>query len=127
MNENERVKPARITDKKGIIGPSGEVYELDFSRESALYAVEHGIDVAEENASKRMKYVPLLFFCAFRKGYKKIPLEKVDKLREENNGLPINFVNRLYELMAQALASNVINDDEGDAAKNGLAMDVDLD
>lgn len=123
----DRVNPIRITDKTGILGSAGEVYELDFSRDTALYAVEHGIDVAEENTSKRLACLPMLFFCSFRKGYKRIPKEKIDKLREGNHGFSIEFVARLYALLSQALASNVINTDEGYDEKNGLTMDVELD
>lgn len=128
MGENlDRLNPMRVTDKKGIIGPIGEVYELDFSRESALFATSHGIDVGEENTSQRMAKIPDLFFFAFRKNNKKIPREKIDKLREANNGLSIEAVKYLYSLLAQALTANVINlDDEGDG-KNGEAMDLEMD
>lgn len=128
MSEDfDRLNPMRLTDKKGIIGPVGEVYDLDFSRESALFATSHGIDVGEENTSQRMAKIPDLFFFAFRKNNKKIPREKIDKLREANNGLPIEATKYLYSLLAQALASNVINlDDEGDG-KNGEAMDLEMD
>lgn len=121
----ERVNPIRLTDKNGIIGPAGTVYELDFDRESALYAVDRGIDVAEQNASVRLKLVPELFYCAFRKGYKRIPRNKIDNLREENHGLSSKVVVRLYELLSQALASNVIKSEEEE--KNGAAMDLELD
>lgn len=128
MSENsDRLNPIRLTDKKGIIGPAGDVYELDFSRESALFATNHGIDVGEENTSQRIAKIPDLFFFAFRKNNRKIPREKIDKLREANNGLPGEAVNHLYSLLAQALTSNVLNlDDEGDE-KNGEAMDLEMD
>lgn len=128
MSENsDHLNPMRLTDKKGILGPAGEVYELDFSRESALFATNHGIDVGEENSSQRMAKVPDLFFFAFRKNNKKIPREKIDKLREANKGLSVEAVKYLYCLFAQALTANVVNlDDEGDG-KNGEAMDLEMD
>lgn len=125
MNEERDKKPMRLTDKKGIIGPAGDVYELDFSRESALYAVDKGIDVAEENLSVRLKFMPELFYCAFRKGYKKIPRDKIDRLREDNGGVPIEGVTYLYELLAQALTANVVK--LGENEKNGPAMDLEMD
>lgn len=122
--ENTRIDPVRITDKLGILGPADTAYELDFSRESAIYATEHGIDVGEENSSQRVRRIPDLFYCAFRKNHKMIPRDKVDKLRVANKGLPTEFINRLYELLSQALAADVINVEDDD--EKNLAMDVEL-
>lgn len=123
----DRLNPMRLKDTKGILGPVGEVYELDFSRESALFATSHGIDVGEENTSERLAKIPDLFFFAFRKNYRKIPREKIDKLREAHNGLPLKGVKYLYTLLSQALTSNVINLEDEDDEKNGEAMDLEMD
>lgn len=120
----DRVQPIRITDKLGVLGKAGEVYELDFNRESAVYATEHGIDIGEENTSERLRRIPDLFYCAFRKNHKKIPREKIDKLRKENNGLKTDFITRLYSLLSQALAADVINVEDGE--EKNAAMDVEL-
>ena len=120
----EIVNPIRITDKLGILGAAGGVYELDFSRESALYATDRGIDVGEDNTSMRMKYIPDLFYCAFRKNHKNISREKIDKLRKANKGLGTDFIGRLYALLSQALVADTLQL-EDDSEKN-VAMDVEL-
>lgn len=128
---NDRIKSFWVTDKNGIIGPAGDKYELDFNRESALFVTEKGVDVAEENTSKRIANVPLLFFAAFRKNYKNgVQRNKTDKWLKENNGLIPDAINRLYDLLAQALSEGILNTDgkdEDDFGKNGIAMDVELD
>lgn len=121
---DDRVNPIRITDKLGTLGKAGEVYELDFSRESAVYATDHGIDIGEENTSERLRRVPDLFYCAFRKNHKMISREKIDKLRKANKGLTTEFINRLYALLSQALAADVINVEDGE--EKNAAMDVEL-
>lgn len=118
------VKAPIITDKQGILGEAGKTYELDFSRKTALYTISQGIDVGEDNMSKRISVLPTFFYCAFRKNHPSVAREKVDKLREANRGISTELVSRLYELLAQALSANVLNVDE-DEEKN-VAMDVEL-
>ena len=66
-NEIQRVNPMRITDND-----SGNVYELDFDRETAVFAQNRGFkpdDVVDYPTAK----VPELFFYAFRKNHKRVP------------------------------------------------------
>lgn len=110
-NEMNRVNPARITDND-----TGEVYELDYSRESVLFAEKKGFiisNVGDFPASM----IPDLFYYAFRKNHKNFSREKVDKIREKWGGIPTSLVSRLAELYTQAALSNNIQSDE-DAAKN---------
>lgn len=121
-----KLAPLHVTDKKGILGEPGTVYDLDFSRESAIYATDHGVDPSNDSPCEQVKNTPLLFYCAFRKDYRRIPREKIDKLRKENGGLHQKHVAYLNGLLVQALTANVIiTDSEGDE-KNGPAMDVEM-
>ena len=125
--ESSILSPLIVKDKNGNVGPAGLKYELDYNRESAAFLTKQGVDFAEENTSKRIENVPLMFFAAFRKNYKnRITREKTDKWLKENNGLSIKGVNYLYALLAQALFEGTMNTDEGDG-KNGIAMDLEMD
>lgn len=121
---DEMVTPITITDKFGILGEAGFTYELDFSRKTALYAISQGVDVGEENASKRISVIPALFYASFRKNHPSVSREKIDKLREKNKGISAEIVSRLYELLMQALSVNVLNVDEED--EKNVAMDVEM-
>lgn len=116
LEDDEIVKPIRITDKKGVLGETGAVYELDFSRESALYAVDHGV-IVTEGVEAVMKHAPFLFYASFRKNHRSVPKEKIDKLRECAKGISGSMVETLLNLLMQALASNTVQSDE-DFEKN---------
>lgn len=118
-NEMDRVNPARITDND-----TGEVYELDYSRESVLFAEKKGFIVSNVGDFPA-SMIPDLFYYSFRKNHKNLAREKVDKLREKWGGIPTSLVSRLAELYTQAALSNNIQSDE-DAAKNS-AVTLELD
>lgn len=120
MSENlDRVLPIRLTDNKGIIKDAGDMYELDFSRDSVAFAEAHGfkpedvVDFPVTNISK-------LFFYAFRKNHRNVPREKTDKFMEAWGGVPEKVLKRLIALYNQAAMSNNVQIDE-DAEKNETA------
>lgn len=110
----DKITPIRITDKE-----SGEVYELDFNRESVSFAERNGFkleDVADFPATK----VKEIFFYAFRAHHKKMSRGQTDKILEEKlHGLTPAILERLIELYQQAVVSNNIQD-EDELAENPL-------
>lgn len=106
-----RVKPAYITDEK-----TGEQYELDFNRESVVFAERSGFKI-DELLDFPATLVPDFFYYAFRMHHRKLSRDKVDKLRESWGGIPISLLRRLTELYQQARLKTVILDDE-EAEKN---------
>ena len=70
----DKVNPIRITDKK-----IGKVYELDFSRESVIFAEDRGFklsDISEFPVSK----IPEFFYYAFRKNHREVSRGQVNAL-----------------------------------------------
>lgn len=118
MSEAERVNPIRLTDKKGIIGPAGNVYELDFSRESIVFAENRGFKV-EEVVAYPVTRISELFYYSFRKNHRKVSREKTDKLMEAWGGVTESVLKRLIDLYNQAALSNNIQTDE-DSEKNEM-------
>ena len=113
------VKPARLTDDK-----TGQVYVLDFSRESIVFAERNKFKL-EDAIEYPVTGMGDLFYYAFRKNHRNISREKTDKLIEKwGGGIPEELVKRLIQLYQQALAANSIVVDE-DAAKNsGLTLEL---
>lgn len=111
---DERVNPLILRDPV-----TGEEYELDFNRESVLFAEnrEFKIDELYDYPAKNM---PLLFWYALRKNHKKIAMNQAEKiLLEHFGGLSVKKVGQLVALYNQARFSNVIiMDDEDEAEKN---------
>ena len=111
---DERVNPLILTDPV-----TGDEYELDFNRESVLFAEnrEFKIDELYDYPAKNM---PLLFWYALRKNHKKIAMNQAEKiLLEHFGGLSVKKVGQLVALYNQARFSNVIiMDDEEEAKKN---------
>lgn len=119
IDMQEHIQPARLTDDK-----TGQVYELDFSRESIVFAERNKfkLDEAIEFPVTGMRD---LFYYSFRKNHRNVPREKTDKMIERwGGGVPEKLVKRLIQLYQQAQASNAINVDE-DAEKNsGLTLEL---
>ena len=114
----EKVNPIRLTDRD-----SGEVYELDFSRESVKFAEQREFvleDVQKYVASK----IPEFFYYAFRKNHRAMSRQQTDKLLETMGGLTPKILERLVLLYQQAQMSNNLQEDE-DLEKNG-AVTVEL-
>lgn len=128
MNEQnssneEYIIPIRLTDNQGIIRSIGDVYELDFSRESVVYAESRGFKL-EDISNFPVTGISNLFYYAFRKNHKSVSREKVDKLQMSWGGIPKSVLDRLIDLYIQAATSNNIQTDE-DAGKNA-AVTVEL-
>lgn len=123
ISAEEHIPPIHLTDNQGIIKNPGDVYELDFSRESVVYAESRGFKL-EDVPSFPVTGISNLFYYAFRKNHKNVPREKVDKLREAWGGIPEKVLGRLLDLYNQAALSNNVQDNE-DAEKNG-AVTVEL-
>ncbi len=111
MNDIERVPSIRFTDEE-----TGNVYELDFCRESVKFAESKGFkldEVADYIATK----VPEFWYYAFRMHHKNLARSQTDALLEKMGGLTPNVTDRLVNLYIQAATSNTVQDDE-DLAKN---------
>ena len=115
----DKFDPIRITDNKGIIHNPGDVYELDFSRESIVFAENRGFKV-EEVAVYPVTRISELFYYAFRKKHRNVSREKTDKFMAVWGGIPEKVLKRLVELYNQAAMANNIQVDE-DAEKNETA------
>lgn len=103
---DERINPIRITDKD-----TGDVYELDFNRDSITFAEGRGFKLGDVGDFPQTKFREL-FYYAFRMNHKRLSLEKVDKIYDKLGGLTGKMLERLVELYQQALAANSIQDEE---------------
>lgn len=119
---DENVNAIRLVDKKGILGKPGEVYELDFSRESILFAETKDFEL-ESITKKPVKKIPELFYMSFRMHHKNIAKNKTDEFMEKawRNTLPESILTRLCLLFNQAQLGNSISLDEEDDGKNEFA------
>lgn len=116
----ERINPIRFTDKD-----TGEVYELDFNRESVKFMADQGFvmddSVVERIAAKGEE----LWYYAFRARHRRISRSQTDKLYEKMGGLSPKVIKRLVELYQQALMSNrIVQDDEELDANPHVAVEL---
>lgn len=118
-NLQDYVQPARLTDEQ-----TGQVYELDFSKESVVFAERNKFDL-EDAIKYPVSGMQDLFYYSFRKNHRNVPREKTDKMIDRwGGGVPEKLVKRLVQLFQQAQASNAILVDE-DAEKNsGLTLEL---
>lgn len=116
----EIVQSARLTDKA-----TGKVYELDFSRESVVFAERNKFKL-EEALDFPVSGLRDLFYYAFRKNHRNVPREKTDNLIDQNWGgaLPERLVKRLVQLYQQAQLSNAIQTDEDIEKNSGLTLEL---
>jgi hypothetical protein len=117
MSENvtaldERIKPAFITDND-----TGIKYELDFCKESIVFAENRGFEL-EKALTFPKTGVYDLFYYSFRMHNRSMPREKTDKILEKWGGMPDSLLKRLIYLYQQAQAHQTIQTDE-EAEKNG--------
>ena len=112
MAEIDKISPIRLTDNE-----TGNVYELDFSRESVKFMENQGFRI-DETFDFPNKNIPDLFYYAFRKNHRNVSREKVDKLRDKLGGLTPKIAERLVDLYVQATNSNNVIQDEEELAKN---------
>ncbi len=107
----DRVKPMRITDNV-----TGEVYELDFSRDSIRFAENRGFEMDSLLKFPNTK-IPEFFYYAFRKNHKRIARSQTDEILENLGGLTSQMIERLIQLYNQAALTHVLALDE-DTEKN---------
>lgn len=89
-NEN-KVNPIKITNE------AGEVFVLEFSRESVRFAEQRGFKITELTDFPQTN-IPALFFYAFRKNHKNISRGQADAMLEELGGLSPEVIERLVQL-----------------------------
>ena len=110
---DDRVNPIRITDKD-----TGEVYELDFNRESVRFMATQEFTVDESIINFVATKGEELWYYAFRANHRKLARNQTDKLYEKMGGLTPQIIKRLVDLYNQALMSNNIIQDEDDLKEN---------
>lgn len=109
---DERVNPIKLTDNE-----TGEVYELNFNRETLFVMDRDGFKI-DEVADFPSTNVPKLFYYSFRMNHRKKTRDQIDKiLRDKLHGLTPKMIQRLILLYNQAATANNIQDDE-DLEKN---------
>lgn len=103
------VKPIEIKDTR-----TNDVYILEFSRESVMFAESKGFkvqDFAEGNGI--LSGLSDLFFYAFRMHHPKVSKAVTDRfLFEDMKGMPNGMVERLVELYTEPFSSLLTEDDE---------------
>lgn len=109
--DKERIEPIKITDND-----NGNVYILDFNRESVKFAEGRGF-VLDDVPKFPGTMFEDIFYYAFRANHKNLSREKTNKLYEKMGGVTDKVISRLVELYQQALISNNIQD-EADLAAN---------
>lgn len=107
MNE-DRVSPVKITDTH-----TGEVYVLDFSRESVKFAEDRKFKM-KEIVDFPVTRIPELFFYAFRKNHKRVARSQTDALLARLGGVSSQLLERLMQLYDQAALTHLIAVDEDD-------------
>jgi len=108
----ERILPIRITDHD-----TGETYELDFSRDSVVFAEQRGFEPESITTFPATK-IPEFFYYAFRKNHRKLAKNQTDALLDKLGGLTDKMLERLILLYQQAQMANNIIQDEEDLVKN---------
>jgi len=112
----DRIKPMVITDTE-----TGDVYTLEFSRETVRFAEGRGVNVDDVRGSP-MTLIPEMFFCAFRKNHKKIARDKTDEiLFKKLGGLTQAHFERLIQLFTEPMDAIIISAEDEDKAKNAKA------
>jgi len=116
--ENKAVKPIVLTDNV-----TGDVYVLEFSRDSVKFAESKGFDINEFGSKVQISAIEDLFWYAFRMHQPKTSKADADKiLYEKLGGVPEGLVERLAELYL-APFNSLIRDEE--SSKNSQ-MTVDF-
>lgn len=110
-NLQDFIQPARLTDNQ-----TGNVYELDFSRDSVKFAEARGFKMDDLTAFPATK-IPEFFFYAFRKNHKNVARSKTDALLDSMGGMTNALLERLVQLYNQAALTHLIATDE-EAEKN---------
>lgn len=122
MNEilnEDKVMPMFVTDKE-----TGARFELDFSRESVVFAESRGFDLAEVSKFPLIR-IPELFFYAFRKNHRKVGRNQTDALLNKMGGLSGAALERLIQLYQQAVQyGGVIQVDEDESEEKNVTVEL---
>lgn len=122
MNEilnEDKVMPMFVTDKE-----TGARFELDFCRESVVFAESHGFDLAEVSKFPSLR-IPELFFYAFRKNHRKVGRNQTDALLKKMGGLSGEALERLIQLYQQAFQyGGVIKTDEDENEEKNVVVEL---
>lgn len=110
MSKKEnKINPMRITDEKG------NVYELDFSRETIRFAEGRGFDI-DQLLTFPQTNIPAFWFYAFRKNHKDVARKRTDEILDLLGGLKPEELERLVQLYNQPTETLISID--GEARKN---------
>lgn len=124
-NNAERVKPVHVTDE------NGNVYELNFNRESIKFAEGRGFNTDDVIKFPVSKF-PDLFFFAFRMHHKNVARSQTDKMfyarydadDEKHEEIKTKLMERLVELYAQAMNANTIGTTEDDGKNVKVTVEL---
>lgn len=116
--DEERILPIRVTDDE-----KGDVYELDFNRDSVRFAEERRFEIEDVARFPNTK-VPELFFYAFRMHHKSIGRNRTDAILEEMGGLSAAFIGRLAALFRQAQMSNTVRLEDEPVKNSKLTVEI---
>lgn len=110
----EKINPIKLTDKE-----TGEVYVLDFNRESVKFMANNNFVFDIGRIIGRIAVDgPDLFYYALRANHKKLARNQAEKLYERMGGLSPKMIGRLDDLYNQAIMSNQIVQDDEDLEAN---------
>lgn len=103
------IKPIEITNND-----NGDVYTLEFNRDSVRFAEGHGFSLkALTEGETPMTSTADIFFYAFRMHHPKVSRAETDRmLFEELGGMPDGMLERLIELYAEPFNALIVKDDE---------------
>lgn len=105
---DDRINPIRFTDKD-----TGEIFELDFNRESVKFMAQQGFVMDDDFIDLIATKGEELWYYAFRANHRRLSRNQTDKLYEKMGGLTPKVIKRLMELYQQSLMSNnIVQDDE---------------
>lgn len=112
MKNLNEVKPITLRDSE-----TGEVYTLEFDRETIKFAEARGFDIEEVDKFTALK-LPELFWYAFRMHHKRVSFEQAERiLYNDLGGLPKEATKRLIELWFVPQQALVQDEDEAKNAK----------
>lgn len=115
----DKVMPMFVIDKE-----TGTRFELDFSRESVVFAENRGFDLAEVGKFPLIR-IPELFFCAFRKNHRQVARNQTDALLKKMGGLSDAALERLIQLYKQAIQyGGVIQADEDESEEKNVTVEL---
>ena len=109
---DERVNPIKLTNNK-----TGEVFELDFNRESLFVMDSDGFKI-DEVTDYPATNIPKLFYYSFRKNHRKMTKTQTDSiLQDVLHGVTPKMLERMILLYNQAATANNVQEEE-DLEKN---------